>query len=83
VSLGPCFSLIFILTVSVSHSKRLGSIRGRGRGRGNGSGRDRTSAAPPKSAADLDSELDAFMAVDSGSGTPSAKPVENGDVDMA
>jgi hypothetical protein len=39
--------------------------------------------APPKSAAELDNELDAFMAVDSGAGTPSAKPVENGDVEMS
>lgn len=38
---------------------------------------------PPKSAAELDNELDAFMAVDSGAGTPSVKPVENGDVEMA
>ncbi|KAH9964856.1 hypothetical protein BC827DRAFT_1259441 [Russula dissimulans] len=60
----------------------LGTIRGRGRGRGTGSGRDRTSTALPKSAAELDNELDAFMAVDSGSGTPSAKPAENGDVEM-
>jgi hypothetical protein len=39
--------------------------------------------APPKSAAELDNELDAFMAVDSGSSIPSAKAVENGDVEMA
>ncbi|KAH9986170.1 hypothetical protein BJV74DRAFT_845142 [Russula compacta] len=69
--------------VSLIHSKRLGAIRGRGRGRGTGAGRGRTSTAPPKSAAELDNELDAFMAVDNGSGTPSAKPAENGDVEMA
>jgi hypothetical protein len=39
--------------------------------------------APPKSAAELDNELDAFMAVDSGPGVASAKPAENGDVEMA
>jgi hypothetical protein len=56
-------------------------IRGRGRGRGGGAGRDRAFAATPKSAAELDNELDAFMAVDGGTGTPPAK--ENGDVEMA
>jgi len=56
--------------------------RGRGRG-GAGAGRGRISNASPKSAAELDNELDAFMAFDSASATPSAKPVENGDVDMA
>ncbi|KAI0298003.1 hypothetical protein BC826DRAFT_1124242 [Russula brevipes] len=70
---------------SLIHNRRLGSIRGRGRGRGAGVGaaRGRTSTAPPKSAAELDSELDAFMAVDSGSATPSTKPAENGDVEMS
>jgi hypothetical protein len=58
-------------------------MRGRGRGRGTGAGHDRAPTAPPKSAAELDNELDAFMAVDSGPGIPSAKPVENGDVEMA
>lgn len=62
-----------------SHSKKSGLIRGRGRGRGAGAGRDRASIAPPKSAAELDNEIDAFMAVDS---VPSAKPAENGDVEM-
>jgi hypothetical protein len=58
-------------------------IRGRGRGRGGGVGRDRAFAATPKSAAELDNELDAFMAVDGGTGTPPAKLAENGDVEMA
>ncbi len=66
-----------------SHSKKSGLIRGRGRGRGAGVGRDRASIVPPKSAAELDNELDAFMAVDSGPGTLSPKPAENGDVEMA
>jgi hypothetical protein len=66
-----------------SQSKRLGSIRGRVRARGTGTGRNRTSTVLPKSAAELDSEIDAFMAVDSGSGTPCANPAENGDVEMA
>jgi hypothetical protein len=66
-----------------SQSKRLGSIRGRARARGTAIGRSRTSTVLPKSAAELDSEIDAFMAVDSGSGTPSAKPAETGDVEMA
>ena len=57
-------------------------MRGRGRGRGAGAGRDRASIAPPKSAAELDNELDAFMAVDGGTGTPPAKPAE-ADVEMA
>jgi hypothetical protein len=57
-------------------------MRGRGRGRGAGAGRDRVSIAPPKSAAELDNELDAFMAVDSGTGISPAKPAE-GDVEMA
>jgi len=54
----------------------------RGRGKSAGVGRGRTSNAPLKSAAELDNELDAFMSVDSTSGTPSAKPAENGDVEM-
>ncbi len=58
-------------------------VRGRGRGRGAGAGRDRVSIAPPKSAAELDNELDAFMAVDGGTGIPPAKPAENGDVEMS
>ena len=58
-------------------------MRGRGRGRGAGTGRGRTSNAPPKSAAELDNELDAFMGVDGASDTPAAKPAENGDVEMA
>ncbi|KAI0246661.1 hypothetical protein BJV78DRAFT_1286191 [Lactifluus subvellereus] len=66
---------------SLIQSKKLGTLRGRVRTRG--TGRSRTSVAPPKSAAELDSEIDAFMAVDGGSGTPSAKPAENGDVEMA
>ena len=68
-----------------SHSKKLGPIRGRGprgRGQGAGAGRDRASFAPPKSAAELDNELDAFMSVDSGTGIPPTKPAENGDVEM-
>jgi len=68
---------------SMMHSKRVGSTRGRGRGRVAGSGRGRTSNAPPKSAAELDNEIDAFMAVDSASGTPAAKPAESVDVEMA
>ena len=60
----------------------MGSMRG-SRGRGAGVGRGRTSNALPKSAAELDDEIDAFMAVDSASGTSSAKPAENGDVEMA
>jgi len=68
---------------SMIHSKRIGLIRGRGRGRGAGAGRDRASIAPPKSAAELDNEIDAFMAVDSGTGIPPAKPAGNGDVEMA
>lgn len=67
---------------SMIHSKKFGSMRGRGRGRGATAGRDRASIAPPKSAAELDNELDAFMAVDGGTGTPPAKPAE-GDVEMA
>lgn len=58
-------------------------MRGRGRGRVAGTGRGRTSNAPPKSAAELDNEIDAFMAVDSASGTPAVKPAESGDVEMA
>ena len=58
----------------------------RGRARlsrtGPGPGRGRTSTVVP-SAAELDSEIDAFMAVDNGSGTHPAKPAENGDVEMA
>jgi hypothetical protein len=57
-------------------------MRGRGRGKSAGVGRGRTSNAPLKSAAELDNELDAFMSVDNTSGTPSAKPAENGDVEM-
>ena len=64
-------------------SKKLGPVRGRGRGRGNGAGRSRGANAAPKSAAELDNEIDAFMAVDSASGTPAAKSAENGDVEMA
>ena len=67
-------------------SKKLGPVRGRGRGRGSGAGRSRGANAPPKSAAELDNEIDAFMAVDSASGTPAAKSAEtaeNGDVEMA
>ncbi|KAH9990879.1 hypothetical protein BJV77DRAFT_1010805 [Russula vinacea] len=67
---------------SMIHSKRFDSTRGRGRRRGTGGGHDRASMAPPKSAAELDNELDAFMAVDSGPGVASAKPAENGDVEM-
>lgn len=58
-------------------------MRGRGRGRVAGTGRGRTSNAPPKSATELDNELDAFMAVEGASGTSAAKPAENGDVEMA
>jgi len=58
-------------------------MRGRGRGRVASNGRGRTSNAPPKSAAELDNELDAFMGVDGASGTPAAQPAENGDVEMA
>ncbi|KAN0136225.1 hypothetical protein V8E53_006085 [Lactarius tabidus] len=68
---------------SLMQSKKLGPVRGRGRGRGSGAGRGRGANAPPKSAAELDSEIDAFMAVDSASGTPAAKSAENGDVEMA
>ena len=57
-------------------------MRGRGRGRVAGTGRGRTSNAP-KSATELDNELDAFMAVEGASDTPAAKPAENGDVEMA
>ena len=65
-------------------SRKLGPVRGRGRGRGSGAGRgSRAANATPKSAAELDSEIDAFMAVDSASGTPAAKSAENGDVEMA
>ena len=64
-------------------SRKLGPIRGKGRGRGVGAGRSRAANAPPKSAAELDSEIDAFMAVDSASGTPAAKSAENADVEMA
>jgi len=55
--------------------------RGRGRGRGSGPGRGRVANALPKSAAELDSEIDAFMAVDSASGTPAVKSAENVDVE--
>ena len=58
-------------------------MRGRGRGRVAGTGRGRTSNAQPKSAAELDNEIDAFMSIDGASGTPAAKPAENGDVEMA
>ncbi|KAH8981301.1 hypothetical protein EDB86DRAFT_2954852 [Lactarius hatsudake] len=68
---------------SLMHSRKVGPVRGRGRGRGGGAGRGRAANAPPKSAAELDSEIDAFMAVDSTSGTPAAKSVDNGDVEMA
>ena len=62
----------------------MGTSRGRGRGRGSGAtGRGRAANAAPKSAAELDSEIDAFMAVDSASGTPAAKSADNGDVEMA
>jgi C-terminal duplication domain of Friend of PRMT1 len=62
----------------------LGTSRGRGRGRGSGAtGRGRAANAAPKSVAELDSEIDAFMAVDSASGTPAAKSADNGDVEMA
>jgi len=82
VSWSPRFT--FFLRIFRSHGKRMGSLRGSGgRGRGAGVGRGRTSNAPPKSAAELDDEIDAFMAVDSASGTPSTKPAENGDVEMA
>jgi len=70
--------------VSLMQSRKLGPVRGgRGRGRGGGAGRGRAANAAPKSAAELDSEIDAFMAVDSASGTPTAKSAENGDVEMA
>ncbi|KAH9010553.1 hypothetical protein EDB84DRAFT_1279663, partial [Lactarius hengduanensis] len=66
-----------------AHSRKVGPVRGRGRGRGSGAGRGRAANAAPKSAAELDNEIDAFMAVDSTSGTPAAKSVDNGDVEMA
>ncbi|KAI0290736.1 hypothetical protein B0F90DRAFT_1739706 [Multifurca ochricompacta] len=68
---------------SLIQSKRVSSIRGRGRGPGTGPARGRISTPLPKSAAELDSELDAFMSVDSGFATPSTKPAENGDMEMA
>ncbi|KAH9975503.1 hypothetical protein BGW80DRAFT_1225019 [Lactifluus volemus] len=71
---------------SLIQSRRLGPVRGRARpgrtGASTGTGRGRTSTVVP-SAAELDSEIDAFMAVDNGSGTHPAKPVESGDVEMA
>lgn len=60
----------------------MGPVRGRGRGRASGATRGRGANAHPKSAAELDSEIDAFMGVDSASGTPAAKSAENGDVEM-
>ncbi|KAH9056508.1 hypothetical protein EDB87DRAFT_1636455 [Lactarius vividus] len=68
---------------SLMQSRKVGPVRGRGRGRGSGAGRGRAANVAPKSAAELDSEIDAFMAVDSTSGTPAAKSVDNGDVEMA
>ena len=76
--------LTFILFLRFRRQNRkLGPVRGRGRGRGSGTGRGRAANAAPKSAAELDSEIDAFMAVDSTSGTPAARSADNGDVEMA
>jgi hypothetical protein len=58
-----------------------GQGRAAGARRGSGPGRGRVGNALPKSAAELDSEIDAFMAVDSASGTPAVKSAENVDVE--
>ncbi|KAI0299073.1 hypothetical protein B0F90DRAFT_1730613, partial [Multifurca ochricompacta] len=63
---------LLIVSASLIQSKRVSSIRGRGRGPGTGPARGRISTPLPKSAAELDSELDAFMS-----------PAENGDMEMA
>ncbi|KAI0270661.1 hypothetical protein BC834DRAFT_862513 [Gloeopeniophorella convolvens] len=68
---------------SLIQSRRLGPTRGRGRGRGAAPSRGRPFKAAPKTAAELDGEIEAFMSTDSGSGTAAPKAAEAGDVEMA